>query len=150
MSSPAVPANLTHYQQPETLLHQLISCINKISQDKSFQQLQIILKDHGIVQEKLRATDTEKERLTKKILEQNAETNKALEDKMTVHRKLEAQKTINADLESTIKSLEQELNRVVAHSKKHEESVDKHKIILEKQKEQIAAAKQEVATATNN
>lgn len=58
MSSPAVPANLTHYQQPETLLHQLISCINKISQDKSFQQLQIILKDHGIVQEKLRATDS--------------------------------------------------------------------------------------------
>ncbi|KAI6288783.1 hypothetical protein MCOR34_010825, partial [Pyricularia oryzae] len=167
MSSPAVPADLTHYQQPETLLHQLISCINKISQDKSFQQLQIILKYHGIVQEKLRTTDSayrknleelaqltaetkaEKERLTKKILEQNAETNKALEDKMTVHRKLEAQKTINADLESTIKSLEQELNRVVAHSKKHEESVDKHKIILEKQKEQIAAAKQEVATATN-
>lgn len=68
---------------------------------------------------------------------------------MTVHRKLEAQKTINADLESTIKSLEQELNRVVAHSKKHEESVDKHKTILEKQKEQIEAAKQEVATATN-
>ncbi|KAI6364786.1 hypothetical protein MCOR25_005581 [Pyricularia grisea] len=167
MSSPAVPANLTHHQQPETLLHQLISSINKISQDESFQQLQIILKDHEIVQEKLRATDSayrknleelatltaeqkaEKERLTKKILEQNAETNKALEDKMTVYRKFEAQKTINADLESTIKSLEQELSRAVAHSKKHEESVDKHKTILEKQKEQIAAAKKEVATATN-
>ncbi|KAI8263073.1 hypothetical protein K4K58_013221 [Colletotrichum sp. SAR11_239] len=103
---------------------------------KSFQDLKTIILDHDKLQRKLVNTeaaykknleefmrlsadrDTEKEAFKKKTEEQNQEHNKIQKDRGTAYQKLKAEQETTKTLTGKIKSLEDEVQRSIAESKR--------------------------------
>ncbi|KAH0421789.1 hypothetical protein CcaCcLH18_13226 [Colletotrichum camelliae] len=123
-------------QRPEDVLDEFVSCIGRFCTEKSFRDLKDLVSGHDALQRKLVDTETaykknleefmrlsadrdaEKEAFKKKTEEQTQEHNKIQKDKGTAYQKLKAEQEITKELTEKIKSLEDEVQRSIAESKR--------------------------------
>ncbi|KAJ5011813.1 hypothetical protein K4K57_005128 [Colletotrichum sp. SAR 10_99] len=123
-------------QRPEDILDEFVSCIGRFCTEKSFRDLKTVILDHDELRRKLVDTeaaykknlkefmwliadrDAEKEAFKKKTEEQNQEHNKIQKDRGAAYQKLKVEQETTKALTGKIKSLEDEVRRSIADSKK--------------------------------
>ncbi|WQF77016.1 hypothetical protein CDEST_02030 [Colletotrichum destructivum] len=156
-----------HGQGPEDVFNEFVSVFGRFCTDKGFQRLKAMILEHDTLQKKVdditTAYDKNLGELTRLIADRNADTeafekrideqtkqhSKVMEDKAAAYRKLNAEQDTVTKLKGKIKSLEEDVGRSIANSKKHEERAAKLESTIREQQEQLATAKKESATLTD-
>ncbi|KAK2024526.1 hypothetical protein LX32DRAFT_598617, partial [Colletotrichum zoysiae] len=157
------PGLSVHSQRSEDIFNDFVSFISKFCTDKSFQDLKAKIEDYNTLQKRLDETKTaydknleellrltadrkaEKEEFEKKIEEQTKQHVRVMEDKAAAHRKLKAEQDSTTTLKGKIKSLEEEVGRSIATSKKHEANIAKLESTMGVQARNLESAKKEAA-----
>ncbi|KAK1674271.1 hypothetical protein BDP55DRAFT_554823 [Colletotrichum godetiae] len=153
-----------HISGPEGVFDEFISVLGRFCTESGFQGLQTMVRDHDRLGEELSDTKTaysknlekltqvitdrnvEKELFQKKTDEHNKHYKKVLEEKATAYRKLKTEQDTSTTWEKKAELLVKDVERSIATSKKHEARITELDSIIDGQRDQLKAAKEETAT----
>ncbi|KAL9948559.1 hypothetical protein ACHAO5_001659 [Verticillium nonalfalfae] len=154
----------TQAQGPKDSASSLVELIDQLSSHSSVQSLKAVVHGKEQLKKELESTrtayarnleelalqrsrwDTEKTTFEAKAQEQSKQYNKVKDDKVTAYRKLKAEQTSTAELRSKIESLEEDVRRAIANSKKDEVRITDLEKGMADQTEQLRDVQKKKAT----